>query len=180
MIGRVEAVHRSAHHTFSKDACDEIELVVGLGVEGDAHQGPRVKHRSRVEANPDQPNLRQVHLMTSEVLTEACDAGFTVNAGDLGENITTSGLDLRALPTGSLLRIGERALIALTGLRNPCPQINAFESGLLKQMLDQDDQGETVRKAGVMSVVMIAGIVRPGDEIVVALPPEPHIPMERV
>ena len=135
MIGRVEAVHRSASHTFSKEGCNEIELVVGLGVEGDAHQGPRVKHRSRVKANPDQPNLRQVHFMTSEVLDEACEAGFTVAAGDLGENITTSGLDLRTLPTGSLLRIGERALVSLTGLRNPCGQINGHEAGLMKQML---------------------------------------------
>lgn len=180
MIGRVDAVHRSASHTFSKDTCDEIELLVGLGVEGDAHSGPRVMHRSRVKANPDQPNIRQVHFMTSEVLDEACDNGFTVAPGDLGENITTSGLDLLALPTGSLLRIGERALVSLTGLRNPCGQINGHEPGLLKQMLDRDDDGNTIRKSGVMSVVMIGGTVRPGDEIVVALPPEPHIPMDRV
>lgn len=178
--GRVVAVHRSADHTFAKSVSDEISILPGLGVEGDAHCGPRVKHRSRVAANPDQPNLRQVHLMSSEIFDEVGEAGFTVQPGDLGENITTEGIDLIGLPTGTLLRIGERALVSLTGLRNPCGQINGHEDGLLKAMVGNDENGNTVRKAGVMSVVMLGGTIRPGDEIVIALPPEPHVPMERV
>lgn len=179
MSAVVEHVHRSAEHTFSKAEVDEIVVVAGLGVEGDAHQGPRVKHRSRVEANPDQPNLRQVSFIQAEVLDEAVAAGFEVGHGALGENITTRGIDLLTLPVGTTLRIGE-AILALTGLRNPCKQINGFQDGLMAAMIGRNDDGALVRKAGVMSVVVLGGTIRRGDEIDIGLPAGEPIPMELI
>ena len=137
-------------------------------------------HRSRVAADPLQPNLRQVHLMHQELHDDLRAAGFEVGPGDLGENITTAGLDLLSLPVGTTLRIGDRALIALTGLRNPCSQIDGFQPGLLKQVLGRDANGRVVRKSGVMGVVVLGGTIRRGDHIQVALPPEPHIALDRV
>jgi len=173
-------VHRSDEHTFSKMSVDEITLLPGLGVEGDAHSGPRVKHRSRVKANPDQPNLRQVHLVASELLTAVGDQGFAVDPGQVGENVTTSGLDLIRLPVGSMLRLGDEALVSLTGLRNPCVQIDAFQDGLQRAMLGRDDDGSLLRKTGVMSVVVHGGVVRPGDSIEVRFPPGPAIRMQKI
>jgi MOSC domain-containing protein YiiM len=178
-MAHVAALHRSADHTFSKETAESIELVAGLGVRGDAHMGARVKHRSRVKLDPTQPNLRQVHLIASETLTEANDAGFEVAPGDLGENITTVGLDLIRLPVGTTLRIGD-ALLALTGLRNPCVQIDAFAEGLQGQMLGRDADGTLVRKTGVMSVVLRGGTVSTGDEILVGVPAGEPIPMEKI
>ncbi|MEM9067536.1 MAG: MOSC domain-containing protein [Myxococcota bacterium] len=178
MSGSVVAVHRSAEHQFGKTTVDAITLVAGLGVEGDAHQGARVRHRSRVRADPAQPNLRQVHLMHAELFEELARKGFTVGPGQLGENITTRGIDLLSLPTGSTLRIGN-VLIALTGLRNPCAQIDSFQPGLLKEVALKKD-GRLVRKAGVMGVVITSGEVRRGDAIEVSLPPGPPLPLERV
>lgn len=169
LTGVVVAVHRSDTHSFSKPNCDEITLVAGLGVEGDAHSGPRVKHRSRVSRDPEQPNLRQVHLVAEELLEEVGEQGFRVRPGDVGENITTAGLDLIRLPVGTTLRIGD-AILALTGLRNPCVQIDAFAEGLQGAMLGRDDEGRLVRKTGAMSVVVHGGVVRPGDEILVSFP----------
>jgi len=180
LVGSVVAVHRSREHTFSKVSVDEITLIPGLGVEDDAHSGPRVKHRSRVRANPDQPNLRQVHLVASELLDEVADAGFTVEPGQVGENITTAGLDLIRLPVGSMLRLGDEALVSLTGLRNPCVQIDAFQEGLQDAMLARDDDGSLLRKTGVMSVVVHGGAVRPGDPIEVRFPPGPSIRMQKI
>jgi MOSC domain-containing protein YiiM len=177
---RVLSVHAGAEYTFNKSEQSEITLLAGLGVEGDVHCGAQVRHRSRVAADPTQPNLRQVHLIRKELLDECAAAGFSVEPGQLGENITTEGIDLLSLPTGTVLRVGERALIALTGLRNPCAQINGFQDGLLSVMLGRDDEGRLIRKTGVMSVVLAGGVVRPGDPIVVALPPEPHLPMEKI
>jgi MOSC domain len=177
---RVLSVHSSPEYSFTKSDQLEITLVAGLGVENDIHSGAQVRHRSRVAADPTQPNLRQVHLIHQELFDECAAAGFSVLPGQLGENITTFGLDILNLPTGTVLRIGERALIALTGLRNPCAQINSFQDGLLGVMLGRDDEGKLTRKTGVMSVVLAGGVVRPGDPIVVALPPEPHLPMEKV
>ncbi|MYV97462.1 MOSC domain-containing protein [Streptomyces sp. SID3343] len=174
------AVGRSPKHTFGKPTRDGIRLLTGLGVEGDAHLGVTVKHRSRVAVDPTQPNLRQVHLIHAELHDELAAAGFTVAAGELGENITTRGIDLLGLPTGTVLRLGAEAVIEVTGLRNPCPQINAFRSGLLKQVVGRDEAGNVVRKAGVMAVVLSGGDVRPGDPIGVELPAEPHRPLERV
>jgi MOSC domain-containing protein YiiM len=180
MIARVVAVHRSDAHTFSKVTVDSIELVPGYGVVGDAHYGANVMHRSRVAADPTQPNLRQVHLVREELFAESAAQGFIVKAGDLGENVTTRGLDLIALPTGTALRIGDEALVILTGLRNPCGQINGFQEGLLGAMLDRDADGNLIRKTGVLSVVVQGGIIKPGDAIRVSYPPEPHRPMDRI
>ena len=174
VAGTVVAVSRSETHTFSKITQPSIRLLAGLGVDGDAHQGTTVKHRSRVARDPTQPNLRQVHLIHSELHDELATRGFVVSPGDMGENITTRGVDLLGLPIGTRLHIGPTAVVELTGLRNPCVQIDRFQAGLLAAVLDRDGAGEIVRKSGVMSVVTREGEVRPGDAIVVELPAEPH------
>ncbi|MDK2126075.1 MOSC domain-containing protein [Parachitinimonas caeni] len=176
----VSHVSRSPEHGFSKSVVPSIQLLAGLGVEGDAHRGVTVKHRSRVKQDPSQPNLRQVHLIHGELLDALQDQGFTVAPGQLGENITTRGLDLLGLPTGSLLRIGAEAIIEITGLRNPCAQIDAFQQGLLAAVLGRDHEGNLIRKAGVMGIVRQGGTILPGDTILVALPPLPHRALERV
>lgn len=173
MTATVVAVQASELHTFSKRSLPEITLVEGIGVEGDAHSGVTVKHRSRVAANPSQPNLRQVHLIHSELLIELAAAGFAVSPGELGENITTVGVELLALPVGTRLLIGS-AVLTLTGLRNPCRQINDFRPGLLKQVLPTGKDGEVVRLAGVMAVVSRGGRVSAGDALQVELPVPPH------
>ncbi|GAA3203066.1 MOSC domain-containing protein [Nonomuraea helvata] len=180
MNGTVMAVSSSGEHSFSKPTRESITLLAGLGVEGDAHAGVTVKHRSRVAQDPTQPNLRQVHLIHDELLAEVGAAGFRVKPGELGENITTKGIDLLGLPVGTLLRIGDEAVVEVTGLRNPCLQIDAFQNGLLKQVVGRDEAGNVVRRAGVMSVVRTGGVVRPGDVIKVELPAEPHRPLDRV
>jgi MOSC domain-containing protein YiiM len=174
MTARVAAVSRSATHTFSKGTQEAIDLVAGLGVADDAHAGTTVKHRSRVARDPNQPNLRQVHLIHAELHDELRGAGFDVAAGQMGENVTTRGVDLLGLPTGTRLRLGDAAIVEITGLRNPCAQLDAFQSGLMAATLDRDEQGNLVRKAGVMGVVIAGGQVRPGDPIAVELPPSPH------
>jgi MOSC domain-containing protein YiiM len=176
----VLAVHRSARHTFSKQPRSSITLLAGLGVEGDAHAGATVQHRSRVAQDPTRPNLRQVHLMRAELFEELRESGFEVAPGDLGENVTTRGLDLHALPVGTVLRIGREAVVEITGLRNPCVQIDDFRRGLLKQVLVPDGSGGVVRRAGIMGVVRTGGTVRPGDVIAVELPAPPHRALERV
>jgi MOSC domain-containing protein YiiM len=167
---RVEAVHRSGSHSFSKFAEEAITLVAGLGVQGDAHAGTTVKHRSRVRRDPGQPNLRQVHLIHAELFDELMAADHAVWPGDLGENVTTRGVDLLALPTGTQLRLGANAIVELTGLRNPCSQIDKFQAGLMQAVLDRTAGGDLVRKAGVMAVVLEGGEVRAGDAIEVLLP----------
>ncbi|WP_328911934.1 MULTISPECIES: MOSC domain-containing protein [unclassified Streptomyces] len=178
--GTVIAVSRDATHRFSKVNQNSIRLVAGLGVEGDAHLGVTVQHRSRVARDPTQPNLRQVHLIHSELFDELRTAGYEITPGDLGENVTTRGLDLLGLPVGTRLRIGADALIEVTGLRNPCLQIEHFRSGLLRQVVGRDETGAVVRKGGIMSVVLEGGDIRPGDPIAVILPAAPHRPLERV
>ena len=168
--GTVDAVHRSADHTFCKWGEDEIELVAGIGVVGDAHAGARVKHRSRVAKDPNQPNLRQVHLVHAELHDRARTLGFEVSAGDMGENITTRGLDLIDLSVGTLLEIGDDVILAITGLRNPCPQLKGIHPDFQSAMLDRWDDGALKRLAGVMSVVVAGGMVRPGDPISVTSP----------
>lgn len=170
--------HRT--HGFSKTPQESVTLLAGLGVEGDAHMGAAVKHRSRVARDPTQPNLRQVHLIQSELFDELATAGFTIRPGELGENITTRGVDLLSLPAGTLLHIGQQAVVEVTGLRNPCTQIDDFQQGLLRQVAHRDDVGNVVRKAGIMGVVRAGGVVRPGDQIRAALPDLPHRPLERV
>lgn len=178
--GVVEAVCRSPGHTFGKRREDRIRLLAGLGVEGDAHAGRTVRHRSRVRRDPTQPNLRQVHLIHAELHDELRAAGFAVSAGEMGENVTTRGVDLLALPTGARLHLGGEAAVEVTGLRNPCAQLDRFRAGLREAVLGRDEHGGLVRKAGVMAVVLAGGEVRPGDPVRVELPPEPHRPLDRV
>jgi MOSC domain-containing protein YiiM len=180
MSGIVTAVSRSAKHTFSKTNQEKIFLQAGLGVEGDAHLGETVKHRSRVAADPSQPNLRQVHLIHAELHDELQAAGFTVSAGQMGENITTRGIDLLNLPTGTRLSLGDTAVVELTGLRNPCIQLDQLQPGLMAAVLGRDADGKLIRKAGVMGIVIESGEIRPGDLIRIELPPEPHQPLDRV
>ena len=180
MDARVTAVSRSPKHTMTKPTEGVIRLIAGLGVEGDAHAGTTVKHRSRVARNPSTPNLRQVHLIHGELHDELAATGFTVSAGIMGENITTRGLDLLGLPTGARLHLGGAAVVEITGLRNPCTQLDRLQPGLMAATLARDDAGQLVRKAGVMGVVLEAGEVRPGDAIRVELPPAPHRPLEPV
>lgn len=170
-------MHRSGSHTFSKRTLDSITLVAGLGVEGDVHAGGTVRHRSRVAKDPQQPNLRQVHLVATETLAALAAQGFDVAPGTIGENITTAGIDLFALPTGSLVRLGADALVAVTGLRNPCRQLDDVAPGLMAALLDRDRTGQLVRKAGVMGVVVQGGEVRTGAPIAVVVPPRPHRPL---
>ena len=173
-MSRVVGVHRSGEHAFSKTSYDEITLVAGLGVDGDAHAGTTVQHLSRVRRDPTQPNLRQVHLIPAEVL-----APLDVPPGALGENVTTEGLDLFALSAGTRLRLGPEAVVEVTGLRNPCAQIDGYRDGLLKQVLGRDPDGGVVRRAGIMSVVLVGGVVRPGDLIEVEQPAV-HVALEVV
>ncbi|GAA4206814.1 MOSC domain-containing protein [Microbispora amethystogenes] len=180
MAGSVTAVSRSATHTFSKAPLELVRLLPGLGVEGDAHSGATVKHRSRVARDPSRPNLRQVHLVPAELHDELRDAGFAVRAGDMGENVTTRGVDLLGLPTGTRLHLGESAVVEVTGLRNPCGQLNGLQDGLMKAVLGRDEDGNLVRKAGIMGVVVTGGEVRPGDPIRVELPAGPHHPLQPV
>lgn len=174
MTGRVVAVSRSGAHTMAKGNQEEIRLLAGLGVEGDAHAGTTVKHRSRVARDPQQPNLRQVHLIHAELHAELRAGGFEVAWGQMGENVTTEGVDLLGLPAGTRVRLGDEALIELTGLRNPCAQLDGIQPGLMKATLGRDDAGNLVRKAGVMAVVLVGGPVRPGDPVTVELPAPPH------
>ncbi|MEZ0095496.1 MOSC domain-containing protein [Streptacidiphilus sp. EB129] len=180
MSGAVSAVSLSPVHEFSKPNAESIRLLAGLGVEGDSHFGETVQHLFRVAQDPTQPNLRQVHLIHSELHEELREAGFTVAAGELGENVTTVGVDLLGLPCGARLHLGAEAVVEVTGLRNPCGQINDFQPGLMKAVLGRDEEGTVVRKSGVMGVVLQGGEVRPGDPIRVELPAEPHQPLQPV
>jgi MOSC domain-containing protein YiiM len=176
----VAAVARDGGHRFSKVPAEAITLLAGLGVEGDAHAGATVRHRSRVRRDPSAPNLRQVHLVAGELLDELTGRGFPVAPGAIGENVTTRGVDLLALPTGTVLRLGPDALIAVTGLRNPCVQLDRFAPGLQRAVLDRDAAGNLIRRAGVMAVVLLGGVVRPGDPIAVTPPPGPPVPLQPV
>jgi MOSC domain-containing protein YiiM len=180
MDGRVVSVSRDGAHRFSKQPVEAIRLMEGLGVEGDAHLGKTVQHRSRVAVDPSQPNLRQVHLIAAELLKELSGQGFDVQPADLGENVTMQGIDLIGLPRGTLLHLGREAIVQITGLRNPCSQIEQFRPGLLRAVLGKEADGKIVRKAGVMGIVLRGGEISAGDDVCVELPPEPHLPLERV
>jgi MOSC domain-containing protein YiiM len=179
-MATIIAVSRDEQHRFGKPSRPTIRLLAGLGVEGDAHCGATVKHRSRVAVDPTQPNLRQVHLLHAELFDELSVAGIDLRPGEMGENLTTRGIDLLGLPAGARLRLGTEALVEITGLRNPCAQIDALKPGLLKAVLGRDAQGNLVRKAGIMGIVLAGGEVRPGDSIAVTLPALPHRALERV
>lgn len=176
----VLAVCASPTYTFSKAPVASVELVAGHGVVGDVHAGPTVRHRSRVKRDPTRPNLRQVHLIHREFLDLAREHGYDVAPGGLGENVTTAGVDLLGLPTDTLLRLGADATVRVTGLRNPCSQIDDFRAGLLRVAVGRDDVGEIVRRTGVMAVVEVGGAVRPGDPIEITLPDGPHRRLEPV
>ncbi|MFD1714358.1 MOSC domain-containing protein [Amnibacterium flavum] len=170
LLGEVVSVSLDGRHRFSKQRADEIRLLPGLGVEGDAHAGATVQHLSDRRRDPSRANLRQVHLIHSELFDEVAEHGYEVEPGGMGENVTTRGLDLLGLPTGTVLRFGEEASVELTGLRNPCSQINGLAPGLMAEMVFRGDDGVVVRKSGVMAVVLTEGVIRPGDPIEVVLP----------
>jgi hypothetical protein len=178
--GTVLAVAAHPTHAFSKPALPRIRLIAGLGVEGDAHAGVTVKHRSRVARDPTQPNLRQLHLLHAELFDELAAKGFRLSPGDIGENVTTRGLDLLALPRGTRLRLGATALVEITGLRNPCVQLDRFSPGLMAATLDRDADGGLIRKAGIMAIVLEGGQIVPGDPIAIELPPGPRAALQPV
>lgn len=180
MPALVLATSLSPTHTLSKPNAPGIRLLVGLGVEGDAHMGATVKHRSRVAQDPTQPNLRQVHLIHSELFEELKGSGFHVAPGQMGENITTSGIDLLGLPRHTRLYLGDSAIVEVTGLRNPCNQLNGIQDGLMQAVLGRDENNNLIRKAGIMGIVIQGGVVKPGDAIQVHLPEHPHLPLEKV
>jgi MOSC domain-containing protein YiiM len=176
----VTAVSQSPTHTMSKLKCSRITLLAGLGVSGDVHQGVTVKHRSRVARDPTAPNLRQVHLIHAELHDELRVKGFEISAGQMGENITTRGIELLTLPKGTRLHLGTSAVVEVTGLRNPCYQLDGIQEGLMAAVLERDEQNKLIRKAGIMAIVILGGVVCPGDEIQVMLLPEPFQALELV
>ncbi|WP_109853454.1 MOSC domain-containing protein [Aquimarina sp. AU58] len=177
---KIISVSKSQSHTFTKFSCEYITLIKGLGVKGDAHMGKTVKHRSRVVKDPTQPNLRQVHLIHSELFEELKEKGFYIKNGEMGENITTVGIDLLSLPRNTILKLGQKVKIKITGLRNPCNQLNSIKEGLMKAVLDYDENGNLIRKAGVMGVVVEGGELSVGEEIEIVLPEKPYLTLERV
>jgi MOSC domain-containing protein YiiM len=178
---KVVAVSAGTKHGIGKEAHEAVRLIAGHGVEGDVHAGEKIKHRSRVRKDPTQPNLRQVHLIHRELHEELAGQGFPeIAPGQMGENVTTSGVELLALPRGARLRLGSDAVVEVTGLRNPCSQLDEIAPGLMKATLDRDEDGELLHKAGVMGVVLEGGEVRPGDAIEVELPERPHVPLQPV
>jgi len=178
--GTVLSVSMSDSHSFSKYTTESINLLEGLGVEGDAHCGKNVQHLSRIAKDPRRPNLRQLHLIHAELFDELADSGFKLAAGMLGENITTRNIPLLRLPTGTRLHFSKSVVIEITGLRNPCSQIDSYMPGLLAAVVKQDGKGNLVRKCGVMATVITGGVVSPGDGIEVELPVEPYTPLHRV
>ncbi|MFJ1971722.1 MOSC domain-containing protein [Streptomyces sp. NPDC087903] len=180
MGGAIAAVSSNGTYSFTKPNRESIMLLAGLGVEGDVHAGTTVKHRFRMRRDPSQPNLRQVHLIHEELFDEVRGAGFEVAAGQLGENVTTRGIDLLGLPAGTLLRLGAEAVVEVTGLRNPCAQIDTLGKGLMREMVGRDEDGTARFRSGIMSVVVTGGTVRPGDPVEVLLPEGPHVPLEIV
>ncbi|MBV8247010.1 MAG: MOSC domain-containing protein [Comamonas sp.] len=182
----VLAVHRDREHRFSKRSVGAIELQPGFGVVGDAHWGLKVQHRSRVKADPEQPNLRQVHLISAALFGHLETLGFAVGPGQLGENISLAdapGLgwrELIALPRGTRLHFSQGPVVELTGLRNPCAQIDGFRPGLLAAMLERMADGRLICKTGVMGIVLQGGPVQPHDAVRLELPPPPHNALERV
>jgi len=177
---KVIALSKSKTHSFSKDNCDRLTLIEGLGIEGDAHMGKTTQHIYQAERYPDMPNLRQVHLIHEELFSELSTKGFDVSAGELGENITTSGIDLLSLRRHTILKIGDEVQLEITGLRNPCKQINALGDGLMNAVLDKNDKGVIVRKTGVMSIVLKGGEIKVGDLIKVEFPSTPFLALETV
>ncbi len=165
---------------MAKPNRDSIRLLEGIGVDDDVHRGATVQHASRVARDATQPNLRQVHLIHAELHDELRADGFSVSPGQMGENVTTRGVDLLGLPTGTRLHMGDTAVVEVTGLRTPCRQLDGIQPGLMAATMGRDDDGNLVRKAGVMAVVRSGGDVHPGDAIRIELPAEPHQRLEPV
>jgi MOSC domain-containing protein YiiM len=180
MGGKITAVSSNGTYSFTKPNRESITLLAGFGVEGDVHGGATVKHRFRMRKDPSQPNLRQVHLMHEELFEELREAGFEVGAGQLGENVTTRGVDLLGLPVGARLHLGGQAVVEVTGLRNPCAQIDGFRKGLLKEVVGRGPDGGVRFKSGIMGVVAVGGVVRPGDTVGIEAPDGPHRPLDIV
>jgi MOSC domain-containing protein YiiM len=180
MSARVVAVHRSGSYTFTKPTVDRIELVAGLGVAGDVHAGTTIRHRSRVARDPTRPNLRQVHLVHAELHDDLATRGFDIAPGAMGENVTTRGIDLLGLARGTRLRLGTDAVVEVTGLRNPCAQLEALAPGLMAAVLDRDERGALVRKAGIMAIVVASGVVVAGDRVVARARDGPFVALEPV
>ena len=176
-LARVVSVSRDAAHRFSKPVVDSIVLVEGVGIEGDAHAGETVQHRYLKAKDPTAPNLCQVHFLPVERFAELAPRGFDVAPGDLGENVTTSGVDLESLPLGTRFHLGDSAVVEITGLRSPCSLINRFRSGLMKALISRSAEGEVLRRAGIMGIVVASGTTRPGDLIRVELPAGEHVPL---
>lgn len=175
-VPHVIGVHVGSAHTFSKTSQDVIRLIENHGVEGDAHAGSCDQHLFHIRRFGEQPNLRQVHLIQAEFFDEVAEKEHVVRSGELGENITTRSVDLLNLPTGTRLQLGRDAIIELTGLRNPCHQIDQFQEGLLQHCKEATPNG-VVRKAGVMAIVLHGGDVKANDRIMVDLPAGPHRPL---
>ncbi|MFL5993440.1 MAG: MOSC domain-containing protein [Streptomyces sp.] len=180
MGGKISAVSSNGTYSFTKPNRESITLLAGFGVEGDVHGGATVKHRFRMKKDPSQPNLRQVHLMHEELFEELRVAGFEVGAGQLGENVTTRGVDLLGLSVGTLLHLGDEAVVEVTGLRNPCAQIDGFRKGLLKEVIGRGPDGNVRFRSGIMGVVVVGGVVHPGDTIGIEPPDGPHQPLDIV
>jgi MOSC domain-containing protein YiiM len=178
--GSVVAVSLDSRHRFSKSNVGLIRVIAGFGIEGDSHAGKTIQHLGRMRRDPSQPNLRQVHLIHAELHDELRELGYDVKPGDLGENITTRGIDLLGLPQRTRLRIGPEAVLEVTGLRSPCQQINTFTPGLLKHVIRTDGDGNVVRKTGIMSIVLADGLIHPDDPILVEVPDGPQLPLEPV
>ena len=176
----IQALAQDGTHRFSKQPAESLTLIAGLGVEGDAHAGVTVKHRSRIARDPSQPNLRQLHLLHAEIFEELAPYGFTLKPGDIGENVTARGIDLLALGTGTRLCLGTEAIVEITGLRNPCAQLDHFQPGLMAAMLGRDEVGGLIRKSGVMAIVLQGGVLRLGDPIMVIPPAGPHHALQPV
>jgi MOSC domain-containing protein YiiM len=179
-LPEVKSVSARGGHGLGKHVCAEIEVIAGQGVKGDAHCGVTVKHRSRVAKDPSQPNLRQVHLIHAELLDELATRGFSVGPGELGENVLTRGVDLLALSAGTKMLFPSGAVLQITGLRNPCVQINGHSPGLMNALLDRADDGSLIRKGGVMAIVLSAGHICAGDSVTFLSSDGPHQSLEPV
>jgi MOSC domain-containing protein YiiM len=172
----ISAVSLALKHGFSKTPQPYLRLIAGEGVEGDAHRGVTTQHLYLKRKDPTQPNLCQVHLIASELLTELAEKGYALQPGELGENVLTTGLDLLTLPRGTLLHLGEEAIVEVTGLRTPCSQIDGHRSGLQQHLWgERDAGGKRTRRAGIMSIVLTGGTIHSNDTIRITLPPEPHV-----
>lgn len=180
MAGRIEALHSSPSHSLKKETTSSLEIIKGLGVKGDAHMGAKIKHVYRVRKDPNEPNLRQVHIIHAELFDELKTKDFDISFGEMGENITCSGLDILSLPTDTELQMGVSTRLKVTGLRNPCAQLDSIKKGLMKACLDRNQSGEMIPKVGIMTIVLEGGIINQGDEIKVVFPPEPHRKLEAV